>query len=170
MLWSVAATRALFCDWKWKWVAQSCLTLCDPVAYTFHGILQAKILEWIAFPFSRGSSQPRDQTQVSRIAGRFITSWTTRKPRNTAVGSLSLLQWIFPTQESNWGLLHCRWILYQLRYQGRPLLEWPSSKSLQVTNIGKDVEARKPVYTVGGNVNWYSHYGKQYGGSSKYKT
>jgi len=42
--------------------------------YTFHGILQARILEWVAFPFSRGSSQPRDQTQVSLIAGGFFTS------------------------------------------------------------------------------------------------
>ena len=53
---------------------QSCLTLCNPMDYTVHGILQARILEWVAFPFSRGSSQPRDQTQVSRIAGRFLTS------------------------------------------------------------------------------------------------
>ena len=63
------------CDWlkvKVK-VAQSCLTLCDPVDYTVHGILQARILEWAAFPFSRGSSQPRDRTQVSHIAGRFFT-------------------------------------------------------------------------------------------------
>ena len=44
-----------------------------------HGILQARILEWVAFPFSRGSSQPRGQTQVSRIAGRFFTSWATRE-------------------------------------------------------------------------------------------
>ena len=42
------------------------------------------------------------------------------KPKNIEVGSLSLLQRIFPTQESNWGFLHCRWILYQLSYQGRP--------------------------------------------------
>ena len=42
------------------------------------------------------------------------------KPKNTGVGSSLLLQWIFPTQESNQGLLHCRWILYQLRYQGSP--------------------------------------------------
>ena len=60
-------------------VAQSCLTLCDPMAYIVHGILQARILEWVAFPFSRGSSQPRDRTQVSHIAGRFFTSWTTRE-------------------------------------------------------------------------------------------
>ena len=55
-------------------VAQSCLTLCDPMDYTVHGILEARILEWVAFPFSRGSSQPRDQTQDSCIAGGFFTS------------------------------------------------------------------------------------------------
>ena len=61
-------------------VAQLCPTLCDPMAYTVHGILQARILEWVAFPFSRGS---------------------------------------------NPGLLHCRWILYQLSHQGSPrILEW----------------------------------------------
>ena len=46
-------------------VAQSCLTLCNPMDYTVHGILQARILEWVAVPFSRGSFQPRDQTQGS---------------------------------------------------------------------------------------------------------
>ena len=55
-------------------VAQSCPTLCDPMDYTVHGILQARILEWEAFPFSRESSQPRDQTQVSHNAGGFLTS------------------------------------------------------------------------------------------------
>ena len=62
-------------------LTQLCLTLCDPMDYTVHGILQARILEWIAFPFSRGSSQPRDQTQVSHIAGGFFTSWATREAR-----------------------------------------------------------------------------------------
>ena len=47
--------------------------------YTVQGILQARILEWVAVPFSRESSQPRDQTQVSNIAGRFFTSWATRE-------------------------------------------------------------------------------------------
>ena len=55
-------------------VTQSCPTLCNPMDYTVHGILQARILEWVAFPFSRGSSQPRDQTQVSHISGGFFTS------------------------------------------------------------------------------------------------
>ena len=55
-------------------VAQLCPTLYDPTDYTVHGILQARILEWIAVPFFRGSSQPRDRTQVSRTAGKFFTS------------------------------------------------------------------------------------------------
>ena len=55
-------------------VSQSCLALCNPMDYTVHEILQARILEWVAFPFSRASSQPRDQTQVSRIAGIFFSS------------------------------------------------------------------------------------------------
>ena len=55
-------------------VASSCLTLCDPLDYTVYGILQARILAWIAFPFSRGSSQTRDQIQVSHIACGFFTN------------------------------------------------------------------------------------------------
>ena len=53
-------------------VTQSCPTLCNPMDYTVHGILQARILEWVAFAFSRGSSQPRDRTQVSHISSRFF--------------------------------------------------------------------------------------------------
>ena len=58
--------------WSEVKVTQLCLTLCDPMVYTVHGTLQAIILEWVAFPSSRGSSQPRDQTQVSCLAGRFF--------------------------------------------------------------------------------------------------
>ena len=54
-------------------VAQSCLILCDPlISSSVHGILQARILEWVAIPFCRGSSQPRDRTQVSYIAGKLF--------------------------------------------------------------------------------------------------
>ena len=55
-------------------VAQSCPILCDPMDCIVHGILQARILERVAFPFFKRSPQPRDQTQVSRIAGGFFTS------------------------------------------------------------------------------------------------
>ena len=83
-----------------------------------HGILQARILGWVAFPFSRVSSQPRDRTQVSQADSSL--SEPQGKPKNTEVGSLSLLQRIFPTQESNQGLLHFRQILYQLSHEGSP--------------------------------------------------
>ena len=82
---------------KWCfWTVQLCLRpwgLCDPMDYTVHEILQARILEWVAFPFSRGSSQPRDQTQVSSIAGRFFTSWATREAL-VADGKVWLLSFI----------------------------------------------------------------------------
>ena len=55
-------------------VAQSCPTLCDPMDYTVHGILQGRIPEWVAVPFSRGSSQPRDRNQASTTAGGFFTN------------------------------------------------------------------------------------------------
>jgi len=60
-------------------VVQSCPILCNPMDYTVHGILHARILEWVAFPFSRGSSQHRDQTQVFFIASRLFTSRATRE-------------------------------------------------------------------------------------------
>ena len=64
-------------------VTQSCLTLCDPVdcsppGSSVHGVFQARVLEWVAIAFSRGSSRSRDQTQVSRIAGRCFTVGATR--------------------------------------------------------------------------------------------
>ena len=78
-------------------VTQLCPTLCDLTDYTVHGILQAPSLQVDSLP-----AEPQG------------------KPKNTGVGSLSLLQWIFPTQKWNWGLLHCRQIVYQLSYQGSP--------------------------------------------------
>ena len=75
----------------WSEVTQSCPTLCDPVdcippGSSVHGILQARILEWVAISFSRGSSQPRDRTQVSCIAGRHFTLWANlMTTANTAV-------------------------------------------------------------------------------------
>ena len=114
-----AALGKVYHRFSWKVKAtQSCLTLCNPMDCVVHGILQARILDRAAFPFCRGCSQPRDWTRVSRIEGGFFTSWATGKPKNAGEGSLSLLQRIFLTQESNWGLLHCKQTLYQLSYQG----------------------------------------------------
>ena len=112
-----------------------------------------RILEWVAYPFSRGSSWPRNRTGVSCIAGSFFTSWAVLSHWSEVKGnSLSrvllcdptdyivhgilqarMLDWVaipfsrgsFPTQGWNPGLSHCRWILYQLSHQGSPrILEW----------------------------------------------
>ena len=86
-------------DWDTKVkvkVPQSCPTLCDPMCCIVHGI-QARTPELVDFPFSRGSSQPRDQTQVSHTADGFFTIWATREAQEYWSGSLSLLQRIFPT-------------------------------------------------------------------------
>ena len=85
-------------------VAQSCPTLCNPL-----GILQARILEWVAFPFFRGSSQPKDQTQVSRTAGRCFTSWATREAQEywsglLYSGDLQLLEIPSPEDLPNTGI------------------------------------------------------------------
>ena len=77
-------------DWIWGLVAQSYLTVTLwTVALqvggisSVHGIFQARTLEWVAISFSSGSSQPKDQTQVSCIAGRFFTIWITREAQKT---------------------------------------------------------------------------------------
>ena len=74
----VVWTPRFHCCEKWKWLSRVRFFVI-PWVHTVHGILQVRVLEWVAFPFSRGSSQPRDQTQVSRIAGGFFTSWATRQ-------------------------------------------------------------------------------------------
>ena len=121
---------------RWNSENESCSVMSDSLQPhgLVHGILQARILEWVAFPFSKGSSQPRNWTQVPRIAGRFFTSWATREAQNIGVGSLSFLQGIFPTQELNQGLLHCRRILYQLSYQGSEIELWLSLHVLSNIN------------------------------------
>ena len=112
-------TPALWQKVKVK-VAQSRPTLCDPMDCTVHGILQARILEWVAFSFSRGSSNPGIRPRSPTLQADSLPVELQGKPKNTATGSLSILQQIFLTRESNWGLLDCRQILYQLSYEGSP--------------------------------------------------
>ena len=81
-------------------VTQSCPTLCDPVdcslpGSSVNGILQARILKWVTVPFSRWSSQPRDWTHVSHIAGGFFTVWATRGPSKQSIWFLQM--WLVPS-------------------------------------------------------------------------
>ena len=97
------------------------------------GILQTGILEWVAMPPPPGdlrnqaSNKPRSPT----LQADSLPSEPPGKPKNNGVGSLSLLQRIFPIQESNQGLLHCRRILYQLSYQGSLLINDQINRNLK---------------------------------------
>ena len=113
-------------------VTQSCLTLCDSMDYIVHGSPQAKILEWVAFPFSRDLPNPKIEPKSPALQVDSLPAEPQGKPKNTGMGSLSLLQQIFLTQESNRSLLHYRWILYQLSYQGSPF-----QKSLMADHCNK---------------------------------
>ena len=126
-------------------VAQWSLTLCDsmdhsPPGSSVHGILQARILDWVAIYFT-GSSWLSDwnlsEWKSFSSVRLFVTPWTIYSPgnslcqntgvgsQNTGVGSDSFLQGIFPTQRLNPGLPHCRWILYQMSHKGSlRILEW----------------------------------------------
>ena len=105
---------------KWVKVAQSCLTLWDPMEYRVHGILQARILEWVAFPFSGKLPNPGIEPRSPALQTGSLPAEPQGKPKNTGVRSLSLPHGIFLTQELNRGLVHCRRILNQLSYHRSP--------------------------------------------------
>ena len=126
-------------------VAQSCLTLCDPMDYTVHGILLARILEWVAFSLLQGIFPTQGSNRgLPHCRADSLLAEQLGKPKNTGVGNLSLLQWISPTQESNWGLLHCRQILYQLSYQHDSYYDGQKfSKGLLIVTVFKNLLAQR---------------------------
>ena len=99
-------------------VVQSYPTVCDPMDYTVHGILQAIIPEWVAFPFSRDLPNAGIKPRSPILQADSLPAEPPGKPKNIGVGSLTLLQQIFLTQALNQGLLRCRQILYQLSCEG----------------------------------------------------
>ena len=117
-------------------VAQLCPTFCDPMDYTVHGILQARILEWVAYPFSKGSSQPRNRTCVSCLAGRFLTNWATREAKKWKV--LCCVPLCNPMDYTVHGLLQARileWVAFPFsRGSSNPGIE-PRCPSLQVDSL-----------------------------------
>ena len=106
--------------------AQSCLTLgdpmdCGPPGSSVQGILQVKYLSGLPFPSPGDLPDPGIEPRSLTLQADSLPAEPPGKPKNIGVGSLSLLQGIFLTQESNQGCLHCRWILYQLSHQGSPV-------------------------------------------------
>ena len=85
------------------------MTLCDSIDYTVQGVLQAGILEWVALSFLQQIFPTQELNwDVPSLQADSLPTELSGKPKNTGVGSLSLHQGIFPTQESNRGLLSCR--------------------------------------------------------------
>ena len=122
--------------------------LCDPMDYTVHKILQAWILEWVAVPFSRGSSQLKDQTWVSCIVGRFFTMWATReaqwsenKPQISCDAPVFRISYISQGHCQSHVLSHFSYLLYHS--QPMTLLKFPpyyfmakGSSSFDLITIG----------------------------------
>ena len=104
-------------------VAQSCLSLCCPMdcslpGFSAHGDSPGKNWSGLPCPPPGHLSNPGIEPRSPTLWAESLPSEPLEKPMNTGVGSLSLLQSIFPTQESTWGLLHCGQILYHLSHQG----------------------------------------------------
>ena len=127
-LWTEDRIKRMWCVYAHAWahahvrlVSKSCLTLCNPAdcsppGCSVHGNSPGKNTGVGFHALSKPGIEPRSPALQ---ADSSLTE-PPGKPKNTGVGGLSLLQGIFPTQESNWTLLHCRQILYQLSYQRSP--------------------------------------------------
>ena len=117
-------------------------SLIRPVAYEAPLSMEFSRQEYwsgLPFPPPEDLPDPGIETRSPALQADSLPAEPQGKPKNAGVGSLSLLQGVFPTQESNWGLLHCRRILYQLSYQGNPRCWWTysfmSSSMLQTAYI-----------------------------------
>ena len=124
---------------------------------TVHGILQVRILEWVAFPFSGGSSQSRDQSHGLPHGGQILYQLSHK-------GSPRILDWVaYPfSSGSSWprnqtGVSCITGRCFTGELSGKP------SKSLQTIKAGEGLEERDACDTVGENVNWWNHRGEQYG-------
>ena len=93
---------------------------CGPPGSSAHGFLQARVLEWMPAPSPGDFPDPGIEPRSPALQADSLPSELPGKPKNTGMDSLSRLQGNFPTQESNWDLLHCSWFLYQLSYSGSP--------------------------------------------------
>ena len=101
-------------------VIQLCSRLCDP--WTIQSMEFSRPEYWREWPLPSSGYLPNPGIKPRPLTVQVdsLPAEPQEKPKNTEGASLSLLQLIFPTQESNLGLLHCRWVLYQLNYQGNP--------------------------------------------------
>ena len=157
---------------------RSCPTLCDPIDGSLPGspvpgILQARTLEWVAIAFSNAWKWKVKVKSLSRVR-LLATPWTSAYQTPSSMGFSRQEYWSGVSLPSPLLKLYSSLIIREMQTNAFNTFgttshgsEWLSLKSLQIVNAGEDVEKREPSYTVGSNVNWCSHYGKQYGGFSK---
>ena len=107
----------------WKWKSPTLVHLFgSPWSIESMEFSRPEYWSGYSFPSPGDHPNPGIKPRSPMLQVDFLSAEPQRKPKDTRVGSLSLLQGIFPTQESNWDLLHCRWVLYQLSYQGSPYI------------------------------------------------
>ena len=127
-------SQKLTCKWlqMGKWKLLSCVRL-FVIPWTIQSMEFFRPEYWSGylFPYPGDLPNPGIKPRSPALQVDSLPVEPQGKPKNTGEGSLSLLQRIFPTQESNWGLLHCRWILYQLSYQGSPY-KWEAHLTILV--------------------------------------
>ena len=140
-------------------VTQSCLTVAHGLRFCRllcpWGFSRQEYWSGLLCPPPGHLPDPGMQPRSPALQVDTLPSEPPGKPRSTRVGSLSLLQGIFPSQELNWGLLHCRWILYQLSYQNSPLISYESESPIQLFATPptiQSMEFSRPKYWGGGGV------------------
>ena len=143
-------------------VTQSCPTFATPWTIQFMEFSRSECWSGQPFPSSGDLPNPGIKPRSPTLPADSLPAKPQGKPKNTGVGSLSLLQWIYPTQELNQGLLHCSKILYQLSYQGSPMLPMKSDKYTFCFSLLSTGSALSLSFTVKSpapplaSLNWWS--------------
>ena len=123
------------------------ISVCDPMDYNIQSLVFSWPEYWSEQPLLSPGDLPNPgiEPRSPTVQADSLPAEPQGKPKNTGVGSLFLLQWIFPTQESNWGLLHCRQILYHLSHQGMYFFNGNDPDVFSVHNFSRHMKSVFPM-------------------------